>query len=462
MTVEQDSAAALSNSWPEIDRSLLGQTRPPAASFPLELLPGPWRTWAEACARSSIPIDYVAQASLAAVSALTGGRLYAEVTAEWYEPLILWQALVGGASAGKSPAMARARWLLRRVDPDDEADEKERLAPTVLADGTAAAAGSAYRSNARGVVLWHEGLADWLASANRTDERNGWLVGWEAGQLSIGRRSGLWSSQLEGFSVGILGTLRPERLASLFSDDEGDGSLAARFLYAWPAATSCVPLQGPAPDFDGMIGMLQRIARIAGNSESPGFVTFSPDAVARLDGVLPDLCRRTCETEDIEAAWIGKGARNIVRLACHFALMEWAQEPSDETPAVESRHVETAHRLWSSYYLPHALSVFGCAATPPVDRLARKAAAWLRRNGSHEVSREKIRRHALRRSVSAAEADDVIERLTAGNLLRAVPAPPNRGRPPLRWLVNPALRSFSGISAFSADDSIACVHTTTA
>jgi hypothetical protein len=445
MPVEPDSATALANIWPEIDHRLLGETRAPVAPFPLELLPERWRAWVEACARASIPTDYVAQASIAAVSALVGARMHAEVTAEWYEPPVLWQALVGPASSGKSPALARARWLLSEVDERAEPPEdgEEAIppcrAPTVLADATIAAAGEAARRDARGVVLWRDGLADWLVAANSIGERAGWRAGWDGGPLSFARRSLSSPTQLESFAVGILGTLRPERLEALLGEDEGEDGLAARILYCWPQPASCATVLAEPPDFQGMGDMLQRIALIPGSADAPGVIGFTPDATARIDSLLPELRRRMHEAEDVEAAWIGKGAGNIARLSCHFALMEWAQEPSDEVPAVDVRHVEAAHLLWSSYYLPHAQAVFGRAGASRSGQLARRTVDWFRRNNVRQVSREQIRREALRRTVTAAVADDVIARLEAGHALRALPNQPTGGRFARRWEVNPQL-----------------------
>src|SRR5947209_20175315 len=82
--------------WPEVEPRLFLESRPPPPPFPLDLLPEPWRPWIEACARSFTTVDFVAQGLLGAVSAVCGGRIVVDVTPQWREPLVLWQALVGG------------------------------------------------------------------------------------------------------------------------------------------------------------------------------------------------------------------------------------------------------------------------------------------------------------------------------------------------------------------------------
>ena len=52
----------------------------------------------------------MAQALLASVVGLCGQGVSARITEAWSEPVILWQALLGGPSCGKTPAL---EWLRR-------------------------------------------------------------------------------------------------------------------------------------------------------------------------------------------------------------------------------------------------------------------------------------------------------------------------------------------------------------
>ena len=100
------TSAEAQAAWPEPDRSLLEDGRPVLPAFPLDVLPQPWRDWvSESAAGAGAPVDYVAQAVLAAVAGLCGAGVTACVTPSWAEPLVLWQALVGAPSAGKTPAL---------------------------------------------------------------------------------------------------------------------------------------------------------------------------------------------------------------------------------------------------------------------------------------------------------------------------------------------------------------------
>src|SRR5260370_40381472 len=100
-----DDFAGRASAWPEIDPSLLEDGRPPLPAFPLEVFPGPWRDWVTDSAHSAgAPIDYVAQAVLAGVAGLSGAGVTARITGAWSEPVVLGQALGGGAATGQTPA----------------------------------------------------------------------------------------------------------------------------------------------------------------------------------------------------------------------------------------------------------------------------------------------------------------------------------------------------------------------
>ena len=70
--------------------------------------------------------DYLAQGLFACVAAICGAGVAVEITPDWHEPLVLWQALVGSPSTGKSPAMTAAHFLLDPIEKDAGAGDPER------------------------------------------------------------------------------------------------------------------------------------------------------------------------------------------------------------------------------------------------------------------------------------------------------------------------------------------------
>ena len=426
--------------WPVLDRSLLGEARPAAASFPLHLLPGRWRGWAEASSRVFGSADYLAHGLLAGVAGVCGAGTRIGVAPHWREPLLLWQALVGGPSSGKSAAFARVRALLAAVRPHEESSD--RAAPAVLVDAGLDQLDGTLSGSARGVLLWRKDLAEWMDDARQRPARAAWLAGWSAGPARIGR----YHTE-ECFALGIAGALTPESLSRGFIG--GDSALAARFLYVWPERgdNNKVSLADPGADDAGVTALLQKIADLAGHRATPCVVPVHDAALPVLERLMVAIQRRADDTDGVAAEWIAKGVPTVVRLAGLLSLMEWAEMDVEWLP-VGPAHIEAAHALWSDYYLPQATAVFDRTGVAGCERDARKVARWLKRVHAPEISREDVRREALSQTVSAEGAEDVLARLEAGGFLRPLQMTgAARGGPRRRrWAVHPQL-ARSGMGA---------------
>jgi hypothetical protein len=485
--------------WRAIDASLFDEGRGAVPEFPLARLPRPWRDWIADTARSAgAPIDYVAQALFAAIAGVCGAGVAAAISPSWSEPLVLWQAVLGGPSSGKSPALAAVRRLLgpiedalrgddekrrgrhaarvelarQRTDrwrqeclqaaetgavpppmpPESPADHDFVPARIMVEETSVAALGDAVAANPRGVILWRDRPSDWPAvlggSARLTNdgrsERACWLEAWDAGEIALKRRSHGVPKRLMRFAVSIIGSLHPERLAEQLAGSE-DG-LAARLLFSWPDPPPHCSLKErhPAPDGEAF-EMLRRIAGAAGTPDEPLSLRFDDGALESFDAFLAGLHDEIRSAGGLEAGWLGKGAGTVARLAACLALLAWSGRAAIDGPPghIGRQEVEDAVALWRGYFRPHARAVFN-HALPATDRerRARRVARWLADTGRAEVSRQEIRCEALGDTANAAEADHVITRLSRAGILRLhVTVSSSRGgRPMRRWLVNPALR----------------------
>src|SRR5947209_12030246 len=192
--------------WPELDRCFLQGDRRAAPPFPLEVIAERWRPWIESHAQASSCIDYTAQGLLAAVSAVCGSRFVVDVTAQWREPLVLWQALVGAPSTGKTPALVAARRLLASVTAP----------PDTLPSGEEPRAGDSGLTPwlvHRGISMWYEDLDVRLAALSLDrKERIHVVDGWTGDPshsrdepLAVGRHA-------IRFPESIFGTVQAERL----------------------------------------------------------------------------------------------------------------------------------------------------------------------------------------------------------------------------------------------------------
>lgn len=418
-----DSAAAADAPWPELDRCFLRTDRPVPPPFPLDVIPEPWRPWIEGHAQGSTCVDYVAQALLAALSAACGSRLVVDVTPHWREPLLLWQALVGAASTGKTPALVAARRLLGRVSaPPDDPPEQPLTAWLFH----------------RGISCWYDDCDDWLLS-KPPEDRAVVIAGWSGDPSRSDQPLDLGRTGLR-FPESIFSTLQADRLAETLS--EGDPALLSRILYCWPVPRLDARLDRTAGDGPAAGPLLQRLVDLPGTIHEPGVLALEEAAAERLQELLPRLRAFMRDSDGLEAAWIGKAAGTIVRLAGLLSLMEWAATGSKEPcTTVEEQHIERAHALWTDYYWPHAQAVFGQVPSTLDERRVRRVGRWLKRMRPQTISREEVRREALGQRVDADTAEGLLERLEQYGAVRMVRSEAGRGvgRPRRRWEVNPAL-----------------------
>lgn len=478
------------NPWPEIDRSLLDDARRVVPPFPIHLLPDPWACWVSETAQAAgTPMDYVAQGLLASVAAVCGAGVQVRVTPSWTEALVLWQALVGSPSSGKSPALAASRRQLTHIenrmrdedtvrkarhatqaedarllteswqracaaaaDRDEPMPEKpvdatfdQPFVPAqlVIADATMEALADVVAGNPRGVILWRDELSAWLANlgryANGGSDRAHWLEAWAAAGVTVNRRSRTQPLHLARFPVSVIGTIQPDRIAEALSG--ADDGMAARFLYVWPEAPDYTPLMDRLmPSDDDALAMLQLIARTARLPEAPLMLRFETEAVMEFDHFLRRLHAETRDRDGLEAGWLGKGPGTVARLAAILAMLAWSAKGTWETPEVVSQAIaRDAVSLWRAYFRPHAMAVFGQAGSNDRDRAARRVVRWILTTGAKEIAREQIRTEAMGDTIDAETADRLIARLERGGVLRLMPTAKARHRPARRWAVNPGL-----------------------
>jgi hypothetical protein len=439
--------------WPEIDAALFDDGRGVAPAFPLELLPQPWRGWvADTAIGAGAPSAYVAQALLTAVAGLSGAGVVVRLAPAWTEPLVLWQALVGRPSSGKSPALAPVRALLATLQEELGGGDAAGTKPFfLLADGAAEPLAEALAAAPRGVMLWRDEPSGRLAflDDSMAKDRSRWLEAWQAGPVVLqGVRH---ASRHERCPMSVLISIRPDRLmAALGKDDPRKGNprqdedgLAARLLYGWPDPPAFRPIaERRAARNDQALDLLRCIGRIARSPADPLMLALDDSAAKAFDAFLAGLHNLLQRAEGLEADWLGKGGGTVARLAGVLALLAWAGSGVGGAPGkISGETMEAAVRLWSDYLRLHACLVFDRVGPTDTERHARRVVRWLKVHRPADVSREDVRRRALGRTLDAARTERVLERLCAAGALRSklLVFSVQGGRPARRWEVNPAL-----------------------
>jgi len=424
--------------WRQIDTSLLEDYRPSVPAIPLNCLPSSWRGWVSDAANSAgAPADYVVQAVLAAVAGLSGTGVRVCIGPTWSEPLVLWQALVGAASTGKTPALgtvsrplAAVQKLLSRSDGAGAARPEQGKGAVVVRDAALPALERAVAARASGVLLWRDEATPWLKSLMR-----------EAGNdKSGGRWLEAWSGS-DNLAVSIIGSLHPGRVAEQLPANAE--SVSARFLFTWPSLS----LRPSAHDGRAIrepeaAAWLQRISAIVGSPDSPLLLGFDEEALKFFDRFFTSVTVDMRAAEGVEAAWLGKGRGTVARLSGILALLDWSQLPATAPPRTVTRdQVEAAGRLWRDYFRLHARAVLDLGAPSNFDRQARRVIRWLKEVGKSAITRTEVRVQALGKTVNASRTQLLLRHLHDAGIVRpaSYPMPPQGGRPPQVWEVNPTL-----------------------
>lgn len=269
--------------WANPDLSLLNEDIIPPPALPSGVLPPDLEKWVvDAAEARGCPQDYPFAGLLAAASGLIGNSRVAFNDPDWSEPAVLWFALVGEPSAGKTPGLGvvleivsqierklvearsadRERWRehskvadaaekgwLKRVSRAAEKGEtpperpdiadpgpEVQLPRLVVNDTTVERLGIILRNQPRGgPLLAVDKLAGWLANFERYSrgtDRPFWLSVYAARPHCVERVS-REPILIDRAGVPVVGGIQPDRLRSLLLQDDDDG-MAARFLPVWP------------------------------------------------------------------------------------------------------------------------------------------------------------------------------------------------------------------------------------
>lgn len=436
--VDDYKAAEPDDPWGEI-LPLTANIVPP--SFPLDVLPGWLRNYAEAKADTiQVSTDMTAVLGLGALSVATIGRLKVRYHYEdWTQPCGLYIALVAPPSAGKSPAKAamfgpleqyeqermataagerRAHtelidvernkiishkksmssdpnsvslqeelrdMVLRMVDLEAKMPASGRL---MADDATIEALGIVLSEagGAVGVVSAEGGLFDRLAGLYNENGMNLdlYLEGWSGGRYKVDRvkRDSLLIPQA---TLAVITTIQPHTLDAIGAKEAFAGrGLTARFLLSFPPSN---------------VGQRRRGRKAADhraieNTYADQLVTLAvrhagDTIVVELDD---DACERFAEWDQATeyrvapgadlahiSDWVGKLRGNVLRIAA-LLHVGWGKRGD-----VDLEDTERAIRV-ADYFLAHMAAITERWALDEGVAKARAVIDWITRNGHEEFS----------------------------------------------------------------------------
>lgn len=496
----EDTSSAAGPTWDAPDFSLLRSSRREPPAFDPKWLGPEMALWCKAQARATCaPVDYVGVPFLAFAGGLLANRRRPVAGARWSEPPLLWAALVGDPSSGKSPASGAVMALANSV----EADHKRRFAAQMVEyrakkldfDARFATFKSALKTNAKsevadipvpepkdliepikpfrgraiarettvegvvkilrgnpaGVIVHRDELSGFLANFGRYSQGGGggdrafWLEAYGGQPLTVDRASYDEPVDIPRLAVGLVGGIQPEKAAELLKG--ADDGFVSRFLWSWPEPTRGLTISRAPLDASQTQRVVNRLAslsmRLVDNENEPHLVPLEEAAVQRLDALRAWGERESADASPLMRGAFGKAPGHVLRLACALEFIWWASSPDadpfNEPHEIGEAAVATACDMVADYFLPMAARVFGDAAIPAEETNAAALARYLADEGKPTFNAS-TGRYALSGALRVEKAMSMAcEELVEAGLLRPIAPPKVRGRPPKQYAVNPAL-----------------------
>ncbi|WP_165220225.1 DUF3987 domain-containing protein [Aquisphaera insulae] len=476
--------------WPPLRSPEL----PPAAPFPLRVLPLPARRLVEEGAKAiGCPPDFLAVAAIGVAAGAIGRSASLMLKSGYFAPAILFQANIGPPSDGKSPALkmvasgiykiadtlaeeyadAFARWEKdadrpgrdgkkqktpprprpRRIDVDDATME---VLPLLLAD------------NPRGLVMIRDELAALILGLNqykaggKGSDRPTLLKLWAGQPITKDRvnHADHVPVRVPHPCLSIIGGIQPDMLGELVDPRGRADGFLDRFLLSYPEAEP-VPHwsdEGVATDaLDDWSALIARLwlrpLDVKDGRSVPHVVRFTDSGKGRWIE-LYDLHAdemRTPEGDALRGPW-GKFRDHAARLALVLALMRHAADPTanpDAVPDVDPLVVDDAWRL-ADYFKSHARRVHAAISRGPADPDALSLLSWIKRRGATTFREADVRSDLRRYRDDPPALAGAIKALTDRGVIRSKPedrdpATPGPKPTPL-YEVHPALLEAPGIT----------------
>jgi putative DNA primase/helicase len=275
--LEDVRASSRSGEWP--DPEPIPETLLPVPPFQFELLPESFGAWIEDISdRMQCPADYLAAASLVMLSGVLGRRIsiFPKAHDNWLEPPNLWGGIVGSPGQMKSPSMREVFRPLKRLEEaarkqydrgllEHEAEKtildaeratlkaklskvikesgnvdeikgelialEERLADTtpterrhIINDSTVEKLGVLLQANPKGLLVFRDELAGWLANMEKQgheSDRAFYLEAWDGKGSFVYDRIGRERTVIPHVCLSLFGTIQPGRLIAYLQDALG-------------------------------------------------------------------------------------------------------------------------------------------------------------------------------------------------------------------------------------------------
>lgn len=301
------------------DEPVIPQSKPKkeVPSFPLNVFPMAIRNIVDALVEyEHFNVNFIAASMFTTFAAAMGNRWAVRFSTTWVERPIMYVALVGYPSCGKTPPLRLALSSLLNLDHEYDREYcaqlkaykqweskslKERVALSlpeemerprrrchVVVDATIEALIGTMRDNPQGVILYSDELESLFANFNRynSSDESYFLSAFSGTPFKYIRKSTDEHIFLPTPYCSIIGSTQPGRLAKQFGGERVVNGFSSRFLKVYPDITD-MPTWDTERMPDGIMEQWERIIRKIATfdfkgKEQPIELTFSFEAHRKL------------------------------------------------------------------------------------------------------------------------------------------------------------------------------------
>ncbi|MBC7077167.1 MAG: DUF3987 domain-containing protein, partial [Synergistales bacterium] len=398
-----------------------------------------------------------------------------EATKNWRVPPLLWTAIICKSGSLKTPSItfalqflqARQKVWLKDYESQRQQYKVSRLAyekaltewkkakdageppdepqqPTarriLVSDTTVEAIAPILQANPRGLLLFRDELAAWIASFDRYANTEGgdssfWLSCYNATPHTVDRRT-RETLHVPYTAVSITGGIQPGTLQRVFTVALRDSGLLARFLLTWPPQRIKVWNEHTVPEtMRAAVGsVFDRLLDLdfdygPDGEPCPKIVTLGPQAKAtyahfynRHNQELIDL------TDDLAAAF-SKLEEIPLRLALILHLVRWAAGESVNPTVIDVESMNRAIAL-TEWHKHETARIYEILARGAEGNQQEELAEWIARRGGAVTVRDLVR-NLWRFRGKRLEAEEALNDLVKAGLghWEELPADQKGGRP---------------------------------
>lgn len=398
----------------EVQAEVLKLTKPSKATkkskgnFPIDAIPERIRKILLEYHRvHQLPIDYFGLTILVLAGGIMGNTF--KVKYKYLSPPLIYAALVGNSSMGKTPVIKILMRVLNELEKEYdqqyktalkeyieemenwEKGDKKPIRPKrtelVINNATTEAIIQSLGTNKNGLILFQDELLGWLNNMNQYrsgGDEQFWLSTW-SNSLAKNNRVTKETILIPNSFVNVIGGIQPELLPNIASGDKNSSGFWFRILFAFP------PNQDKPHDNDLEVAeetnqayeelikkliswrLTQLAATSSGETIQPKILELSSEATAIYKKWKRKNTNMTNESDNNAIKSIyGKLADYCLRISLILEILEClgTQDSLDDFQNISKKSMANAIKL-TEYFRKSSLRVFDIIGnTDPLDELS--------------------------------------------------------------------------------------------